>query len=230
LSDLKIDSLPPIPSTQGPEKLFLARNRIFLLYYNARNLELQWRKHALIAPFSGTVISTQITPGSYARAGVAVARVSRTDLVELELPLPAEQALALQPGQTIQVISSTLDTTSGTVDRLSGVLVERTQSRLTYIRMRYNPQIGLLPGAYASVLAQGKALPRAFPIPRAAALNGAIHLVRQGKLLPVTAQIAAMDNRFAYISAGIAEGDTVLVQPVAGVVEGSPIRVQIAEN
>ncbi len=230
LSELNLDHLPALPAVEGNLQVFLARNKVFTLYYNASNLQIQLQKHVILAPFRGAVLKTMVTPGSFVRSGVTVAQLTRTEGLELSIPLPLDEVRHLRPGHAVVVyLENGKDSIRTQVGRIMPLVDAQTQTQQVFLRVQSDARKGVLAGAYASVRMRTEALPRAFALPRAAMpVEGMVHLVRGGLLQNVNVNIARRDAESLYITSGIEEGDTVLVQAVAEAVPGTPVQVQVA--
>lgn len=229
LSELTLDHLPVLPEVVGNEKIYLSRNKVFALYYNASNLQLQLQKHVLLAPFYGTVLKTTTSPSSLVRAGVSVAQLSRTDGLELALPLPASEVRNLSPGNSVNVLlENGADSVQARIIRIAPVVDAATQTQTVYLMVSANAKKGVLAGAYASVRMKTAKLNSALALPRSAMPNeGVVHLIRNGRLENVAVEIARRDIKNVYITAGVNNGDTILTQAIPEAVEGMPIKVQV---
>lgn len=102
------------------------------------------------APFSGVVAERMVNTGSFVGPGRAVARVVATSPLTLSLSVPERASGQVALGQTLQFepASHPGQRFSGTVDRASPALRERTRDRLVEAIIP-NDDGRLLPGTFA---------------------------------------------------------------------------------
>lgn len=219
-----VDSLPPLPSPGSDrEKLLATRYNVYKLYFLASQQQNTLQKHSIRAPFSGTVQSTQVYPGSMARAGVAVATIVRTDAIEIELALTEDQLPFVSPGMGAVVkIEGVAEPVTGTVQRISNVLDERMQTAAAFIRIG-----GAVckSGAYAEVTISGTALPNATAIPRKALHRKKfVYIIEADTLAEREVSAAYVTVDTAYITGGIAENSVLISEPLQDAVIGMPVQ------
>ncbi len=224
---LSADNLPEIPSTDSErEKLLATRYNVYKLYYAASAQRLALDKHVLVAPFSGTVEETFIYPSSMARAGVAVATVVRTDIVEIELALPEQEAHFVRKAmQALVEVDGAAEQLKGAVDRVSDVLDERMQTVSVFVRVANAAARGLKSGAYATVRLEGSPLDSAFVVARKAIHdNNRVYVIENGKLSEKTLALAYRGVSTAYATGGIDEGAVLIDEPLQDAVIGMAVQ------
>lgn len=90
-----------------------------------------------------------------------------------------------------------------------------------------NDGIPLTPGMFVRVEIKGKSLSNVIRLPRYAVHNSdEVWVVRDGLLHVQKVSIARDDDKYAYITSGIQDGDTVVTSPLDVVTDGMAIRVQ----
>jgi multidrug efflux pump subunit AcrA (membrane-fusion protein) len=86
----------------------------------------------------------------------------------------------------------------------------------------------LTPGMFVKVRIKGKMLPNVIRLPRHTIHNGSfVWLEEDGKLSIRKVTIARFNSDYAYITDGIADGDTVITSPLDTVTDGMLIRTNL---
>ena len=86
-------------------------------------------KYYIYAPFNGAYTDVYAEPGAIASPGVRIARIIRTDKLELEVPVEATNIHFLKTGQTVEIISSDENEIfTGRILRISDFVDPTTQS------------------------------------------------------------------------------------------------------
>ena len=118
---LSFDNLPELPRVDNQqEKLYLSRFNVYNLYFATRSQKILLEKHFLRAPFKGTVISSNIRPGSMVGVGITLGSIVRTDRMEIETPLPISDAQWVERKKPVKItVSETGQKLSGKVDRFA---------------------------------------------------------------------------------------------------------------
>lgn len=80
--------LPNLPNAQSKkEKLLINAKNISSEYYSIKGLENQIEKYYYLAPFNGTVISSNIEPGALVSPGLTIATIAKTNDHEVKAPI-----------------------------------------------------------------------------------------------------------------------------------------------
>lgn len=219
--------------------------------------KLDLERTTLTMPFDGRVVKTNIDVGQFITAGMPVATVYRTDIVEIMVPLEdAELAWFNVPLNSNQNRDNSyakvtvfaefagaehtwpgrLVRTEGRIDpksRMVHVVVQVTDPFKTE-----SARPPLMPGVFVRVDIQGKEVEDIYRLPRYAIRRGVEVWVAKGtgatkKLTIQPVEIARMDREFAYISSGLNEGDFVVTSALGTVTDGMVIRTHVddeAEN
>ena len=99
-----IPELPKIKSDK--EKIYLAGRNILSDWYSIKSEEIVLKKHYIYAPFNGAYTEVYAEPGAVASPGVRIARMIRTDKLELEVPIETANIHFIKKGQKVKIISS----------------------------------------------------------------------------------------------------------------------------
>lgn len=220
-------TLPDIPETSSErEKLLVTRYNVYKLYYTAGTQKVTLGKHTLRAPFTGTVEDASVYPASMARAGSPVATISRTDIMEIELALTQQEAGMVERGAAVALRAEGLpDTIRATVHRVGEALDERMQTVPVFVRVTGAVKAGLRPGMYATATITSEAIAHAQKIPRKALHNGVrVYTVEDGALQERVVSLAYTGLESAYLTGGLDEGDTLIIEPLQDAVLGMAVR------
>uniref|UniRef100_UPI00321732B2 efflux RND transporter periplasmic adaptor subunit n=1 Tax=uncultured Draconibacterium sp. TaxID=1573823 RepID=UPI00321732B2 len=221
------EDLPEMPVvTDEKLKIFLASRNVFSEYYGIKQDEKKLQRHSLYAPFDGTFTDVISEVGAYVNTGGQIAKMIRTDLVELEVPVPNTDSKWIKIGDKVNVISKDQSTIkSGVVVRKANFIEASTQSRSIFIKVTNSGDDVLLPGEYEQVEFPGQKIKDAMEIPRNAVFNSnTVYIVVDGKLKKRETNILKV-NETTLIFNGIPEGSKIVVEPLINVKENTPVGI-----
>ena len=141
LKELDVEKqLAPIPSAQNDqEKYFLAGKNIYTEYYNIKSLEQQLSKYAIIAPFSGEIIESNIKPGTLVMSGQKLGEFVNTNAYDLVVGIDLNNLAGIKLGNKVNVYSkNTNGNWAGSVRRISKKVDPETQMVNVYIAVSGN--------------------------------------------------------------------------------------------
>ncbi|WP_340113340.1 efflux RND transporter periplasmic adaptor subunit [Maribellus mangrovi] len=224
--DLNKD-LPEFPEVNNEKlKIFLASRGVYNEYFGIKQDEKKLERHSLYAPFDGTFSQVNYEVGAYVNTGAQIARMIRTDNIEIEVPVPNGESNWIKVGDKVEVHElNNNDVLSGTVIRISNFIDANTQSRSIFIKVVSTAGHELLPGEYKKVSFPGQAIKRAMEIPRNAVFNSnEVYVVIDGKLKKREIDILKTTET-TLIFRGLKEGAKVVVQPLINVKENTPVGI-----
>ncbi|MFC2123540.1 efflux RND transporter periplasmic adaptor subunit [Bacteroidota bacterium] len=219
--------LPEIPAFKNEKlKIFLASRNVFSEYYGIKQDEKRLKRHSLYAPFDGTYTEVISEVGSYVNTGGQIARMIRTDNIEVEVPVKNIQSKWINIGDSVHVISEDEHSVKpGTVIRKSDFIDARTQSRSIFIQVQSSADDELLTGEYEVVEFPGQKIDSAMEIPRKAVFNSNdVFTVVDGKLKKYSINVLKW-NETTLIFNGIEEGLKIVVEPLINVKENTPVGI-----
>ncbi len=220
--------LPLIPAiADKQEKIFLAGRNIIPEYYGIQSDEIRLEKHSIHAPFDGSFSDVYAEVGSIANPGQNLAKISRTDKLEIELPIPLEESRYIKIGTRAE-ISSEWDskvTISGKVVRKSDFVDPATQSVLLYVEMDYDSDHPVYQGQYLSVRIEGNTLLDVMELPRRALVNGReVYLIVDGRLVKERVELEKIYPK-TFLFTGLPEGVFVVTEALVNPVEGTEVEI-----
>ncbi len=203
------------------------------------------------APFGGRLTMANVEQGQYVSPGQPLVTMADDRLLEIQVPLdsrdvrqwlrfnaepnPQSQAWFGQPEPVACPIRWT-DDKQGQVwtGRLHRIVAYDQKTRTITVAIRVEAadagsdagRLPLVEGMFCAVEIPGRALPRAFAVPRAAvSFKNSVFVAVNQRLKTVDVQVARVDGDRAYITGGLNEGDTVIVTRLVDPMENSLLEV-----
>lgn len=221
--------------TQLPEvnnqkiKLYLARNNVYKLYYNIRNLEIDLEKHYFYAPFGGTIVSASITLGSTARVGSSLGQILSLEQLEVEMPMSALDAKWINFDQLVEFHSLELSQSwTGSIIRVGQTIDQRTQNVSVYASLD-NKQSSVIPnGLFLESSVPGLVIKDAIRVPLKAVYDEQyVYVINNGFLEYREVSIARKETNSVVINSGLKNGDTLVTEVLKGVAQGMPAEARM---
>jgi len=222
--DKKLPEMPSVSSEQ--EKIFLASRNILSEYYSIKSDEITLEKHTIFAPFTGTFTEVFMEVGAIANTGGTLAKIARTDKLELEVPIEISDAQWIERGD-IASVSNEDESMSweGKVVRKSDFVAQNTQSMSIFIRLTPTIDKPIFIGQYLKGVFNGKEIENAMEISRNAVFNrNEVFVVEDGKLSKREITIHKINEK-TLIFSGIEESTELVVEPLINAVENTAVKV-----
>ncbi|MGQ1785157.1 MULTISPECIES: efflux RND transporter periplasmic adaptor subunit [unclassified Saccharicrinis] len=219
--------LPPLPQISNAKlKIFLASRNFMSEYYGILQDEKKLSRHELYAPFNGTYLQVNFEVGGYVNTGGQIARMIRTDQLEVEVPVKNEHSKWINIGDRVQVFTTNKKSVkSGIVVRKSDFIDADTQSRSIFVKVPNTNNDELLAGEYKIVQFPGQQINKAMQLPRNAIFNSnEVFIVADGKLKKRQINILKWDET-TLIFNGIEPGQMIVTEPLINVKENSPVGI-----
>ncbi|MBN1294558.1 MAG: efflux RND transporter periplasmic adaptor subunit [Candidatus Latescibacteria bacterium] len=222
--DEKLPEMPSISSEQ--EKIFLASRNILGEYYSIQSDEITLDKYTIIAPFNGTFTEVYMEVGAIANVGATLAKISRTDKLELEVPVEISDAQWIETGDVATVSNEDESLHwKGQVVRKSDFVAQDTQSMSIFVRLTPTIDKPMFMGEYLKAVFNGKEIENAMEIPRNAVFNhNEVFVVLDGKLSKREIIIHKINEK-TLIFSGIEEGTEIVVEPLINAVENTEVKI-----
>ncbi len=188
----------------------------------------------VVAPFDGVITQRNVDVGSLVHAdttsGTFLFALMHSDVLRIQLYVPQDEAFGLSPGTAavVRVPEMPRRDFPGTVTRIADALQPGTRTLLTEIDVP-NPDHALSPGVYCTVELK---IPRKTPsliVP-----SEAVVFNRDGLNVAVVEDGVARIHRITVVrdfgttvevSAGVEDGDAVILNPPVDLTDGHKIRV-----
>jgi len=215
--------LPPLPEASNRQiKLFLARFNVYKLYFTARNLEILFEKHYFIAPFRGSILTTDLRVGSSVRTGTNIGEIINLEDMEVEVPIPAGDIEWIDHRHPVLFTSTEISGTwQGRIKRIGSSIDERTQSVPVFLSVEQSEGVPLLTGVFLKADIPCVAIENAITIPRKALYEGTyVYMIVDGKLKYQEVEIARRGEDSVVVTGGISASDSIVVEVMQGVSPG----------
>ncbi len=209
------DRLPSFPSlATTKEKMFLTSRGIIAEFYNIRSQEARMDKYVYRAPFSGTVIETYAEPGAIANPGTRIARIAKTNDFEIKVPITLDNIANYQKQGSVQFFNSDgLMVGTGTINRISDVINQQTQSVDVYYSIRPVANQKIYSGLFLNAAINQNVVSESITLPRMAVSENKVNILKNGKVIPLTITIVGTKPDSVYIS-GLEDGDQVILDKI----------------
>jgi multidrug efflux pump subunit AcrA (membrane-fusion protein) len=221
--------LPPLPDTENQKiKLFLSRFNVYKLYFTVRNLEIRLEKHYFYATFSGSIISADLRVGSIVRNGSQLGEVINLDILEVDIPIPAEDVVWIDKSKPVTLISSELGKQwAGKILRIANSIDPKTQSVSIFVRLKATSMSEIFEGIFLRARIPGKVQKNAILIPQKILYQeNFIYCIKDGRLDFRSIEISRRQTESVIVIAGISEGDTIVTEVLQGVANGMLARAK----
>lgn len=243
--DLKNETAPALAG-RAPQ---LAEARAALAAARARvgEAELLLARTRLAAPFDGRIVSADVAQGRFLAAGEAIASIFPTDVMEVALPLGADELsrLDLKPGDkwtntdaaAPNVVFSAVAPSgvewSGRIVRTDNVFDAQTRTLIAYAQVP-DPFAGpypLAPGQFVTAHIESRRTIAGVAFPREALrAGGKAFIATQDNIVDVrSVSVAFADDDRALVTNGVRPGERVIVSFVDDLSPGAPLTVLGAE-
>ena len=231
----------PPPLVAKEPQLDAAQARLEAERADLRKALLNLERSKLKAPFNGRVGQESVDIGQYVTPGQSLGTLYSTEAAEIIVPLEGDDLFWFDvPGFTsndgsgaaVLVRASVAGrelTWKGKVVRTEGKLDERTRMINVVVRVDkpYAKKPPLAFGLFVSVHIEGRRLPNATIIPRAALHAGDVVWVvnDKGRLQFRQVRVARIQGGEVIVEGDLADGGTVVITPLKAVTDGMAVRV-----
>lgn len=187
----------PEPSNDR-EKYFVAGKGIYQTYYNIKNLENTFNKYRIKAPFNGTVISSNIKPGTLVRIGQPLGELISNYIYDLESSVTVDQATIIKVSDEAYLKAENIaEVVKGKVARINDNIDPNTQMVNIYVTVSGSD---LREGLYLQGYIYSSTIVNATEIPR--------RIITNNNTVFVITDSIAIEQRVNIISLN---GDTAVV-------------------
>jgi multidrug efflux pump subunit AcrA (membrane-fusion protein) len=226
---IKMDeALPELPEISDKSlRIFLASRNILNQYYGIKSQEEMLAKHYISAPFTGSIMEVYIEAGGIANMGTRIARIIKTDVLELEVPIEVDNLQWIHRGDEVVVLDETgTHEWPGKVVRISSFVDPATQAASVFVEVNNSPTHPIYAGMYLRARFDEKTIAHAMEIPRQAVFNqNEVFMVKDSLLEKHTIDIKKV-NENTVIFDGLEAGDEVVIEALVNVKEGTRVKTR----
>lgn len=225
--NLEIDEiLPELPETKTlKEKTFLASKNIFTSYYTIKSEEERMKKYTIRAPYTGSIAEVLMEVGSFANNNSRVARVIRTDQLEIDLPVDLAQLKWIKEGSQVNLSNESGAKWKGSVKRIGSFVNPSTQSISVYIGIENTKENPAYDGLYLRADIIGLPANNVMEIPRSALFDtNKVYLVQEDQLKSFPVNIEKWNEETVLVS-GLENGVQVVPDPIINARENMEVKI-----
>ncbi len=208
--------------------------------------QLNLERTRVSLPFDGVVVSENVDLGQFVTTGRGLATVYGTDTVEVRVPLkrgelgwfdiPNGSGRTGPRAEVSAGVAGVRHTWEGRVVRMEAQL--DATSRMAHVVVEVarpfaggNGRPPLMPNTFVDVRIFGSTLDDVVPLPRHALRDGErVWVFDDGSLRILDVDVARADRERVYVSAGLEEGDEVIVSALDAVTDGMKIRAAVGDR
>ncbi|HEY5909228.1 MAG TPA: efflux RND transporter periplasmic adaptor subunit [Verrucomicrobiae bacterium] len=193
------------------------------------------------APFDGVITKRYADPGALIQAGTASATqslplvaVSDNYRLRLDFPVSVGYVKDIQVGAPVEVRVQSLGGKrfSGTIARSTQTVDEATRSMMTEVEVP-NPKLELVPGMYATVMLKVERRRNVLTIPTEAVSGSggtSVYVINHRREIEERTVALGLETSTRYeVTAGLEEGDLVLVGSRAQVRPGQKVQPKLVD-
>ncbi|MGM0551615.1 MAG: efflux RND transporter periplasmic adaptor subunit [Bacteroidota bacterium] len=219
------EDLPELPDfTSQTERVFLASRGILTQYYTIKQQEITFQKYNLYAPFNGAYKQVNKQVGAVAGMNAELARLIRTDALEVVVPVLPEHRQWIRSGMIVELTTKSGEQVQGRVARMANFVDPTNQSVNSYIAVRGVEAQKLLEGEYVDATFTSRSAIEAMELPRVALLDDeSVYMVKEGKLVKQKVRVEAYLKDDVLLT-GLEAGGTVVSESLIDVKEGQKVK------
>ncbi|MEM6345312.1 MAG: efflux RND transporter periplasmic adaptor subunit [Bacteroidota bacterium] len=221
------ERLPDLPEMKtAKEKVFFTSRDILNQFYNIQSAEARLAKYVVRAPFSGSIVEVVQEVNSVINPGGRVARIARSNRLELEVPFQTSDLEYVKRGMQVEVLSEDRSNSwKGKISRIGKSLDAATQTINLYIS--FNPgATTIFEGQFLMAEIPGSKVRNVMEIPRNAVFNrNQIYLVADSSRLVSTQIEIEKINQESVLFTGVASGELIVTQPLLNAYDNMPVQV-----
>lgn len=225
--------LPKLPAImEEREKIFLASRNILSQYYNIKSQEENLKYYYEYAPYSGAIAELYTEAGSVVNPGTRIARIIRTNDLEMTMPVSREEVALISQGQKAEVwVEGSDKRMPAIVIRIGDVIDQNTQSVNLYLKVKSRAKDALYEGMYLQAELNGRDLSQVMTFPRNAMINDdQVYVVEQDSILTLKDVNILHKSRESILFNGLEPGTLVVDKPLVNVYDKMIVQISSNEN
>ncbi len=184
------------------------------------------KKHVLIAPFNGSFMQVTMEVGAVANPGATLAKIIRTDRLELEVPVTTTDADWVSIGDNVDVMTKDGSVHwQGKVIRKSDFIDVNTQRLNVFVSLIPTKDKPLYAGEYLKAIFAGRKIDNVMEIPRNAVSNyDEVFIIKDAKLVRIKINVHKVNEKTIVFS-GPEEGTELVVEPLVSAMENTRVEI-----
>ncbi|WP_372367112.1 efflux RND transporter periplasmic adaptor subunit [Candidatus Uabimicrobium sp. HlEnr_7] len=189
------------------------------------------RKTKIYAPYAGYITNVHVNYGARVTPGMALLRIVNIDKVAVAISLSASRYGQINIGSQVEIAINGSQSRKGKIVRILPDIDAQTRTFQVFVEINYQQKI-VPTGIFAVCKVEGKLYQDMFVIPRTAVIDGFVFIARKlpehknkGIVEKRPLTIEASTSEYILASAGLQEGDEVIITNVEEISEGSHVGI-----
>lgn len=218
-------SLPKLPTIENENfSNYISGKAIITTYYSIKNLETRLDKYRIKAPFSGVLVSADITPGTLVSPGQKLGEYIKTGVYELELNVNASMTDFLKLGKPVTLFTTDHSKSyQGKVSRINSQIDRASQTVQLFVEIHSNE---LNEGEYLEADIEAQNVDNAYEIERNLIIDQTSVFILKDSLLVKKPISIVHSNEKTVIVRGLKDSTELITTPVVGGYEGMKVAVK----
>lgn len=217
-------SLPSLPKAKTEQEAhYITGKNISATYYSIKNLETRLSKYRIVAPFSGVLVSAQVTPGTLVSPGQKLGEFIKPGVYELELNVNSTLKDLLVLGKEVKL--NNIDRSKSWVGRVARINPQVNTSSQTiqiFVEVKAND---LNQGEFVEADIDAQEVVNAIEIERSLLVNNeSVYVVQDGQLRLMPVKVV-YNKENSVIIQGVTDGTKMLSKPYPGAFEGMNVTI-----
>lgn len=219
--------LPEIPEADSFKmKTYLSIKNIYSDYYSILSDEETMDNYEKYAPYDGSFSEVYVSENTTVSPQTKIGKIIRTDIFEIELPIPVEDIMWLKNGTEIDIYTETGNTAlEGKIKRISEIIYTQTHSVTVYAEIKNNSDIPLFEGEYMKAVVPGVEIDNVMEVDRSIIFQSdKVWVVVDNKLKERKVEVVKLNEKTAFIR-GIKEGTMIVSESLPSAQENSEVQI-----
>ncbi len=217
--------LKPIPAFSKRLNNFLSVNGIFQQYYSIKSTEENIDKYQFKAPYSGMLISTNVSTGSVVAPGTPLGQFMSTYSYDIITSIPLVHLDKVKVGMSLPMTNPQQKKAYTTkVSKIIDVIDPKTQMVKVYFSASHKD---LKEGMYLTSTLNSKSHKKMVTIPsQALTRNNQVYVVKDSIVSSQTVEVVDYKNKEVLVD-GIAEGQIIITEKISTPIEGTKVSIKL---
>jgi multidrug efflux pump subunit AcrA (membrane-fusion protein) len=210
-----VQTLPLLPRLNSKKEELLINNRnIPSEFYSLKSLEEQIEKYYYVAPFSGSVVSSSVEPGSMVTPGMRIATIAKIDDYEIKVPINLDQIEYFSAADSI-IVTNAAGKFIGNANliRKSKVINDQTQSIDGFFELYNHSSEDIIQGMYVNLKVETPLFEKAIVLPENSVVDNNVQLLKDSLVQAQPVQVVGSKKDSLFVT-GIPDQASVILEPL----------------
>lgn len=210
-----VQTLPLLPRLNSKKEQLLINNRnIPSEFYNLKAMEEQIEKYYYVAPFSGSIISSSVEPGSMVTPGMRIATISKINDYEIKVPVNLNQIDYFSSADSVAVTNATGEFIgTARLIRKSKVINDQTQSIDVFFQLQNQTNKDIYQGMYVNLKVETPLFQKAIVLPENSVVDRNIQLLVDSLVVLKSVEVVGSKKDSLFVT-GIPDDSAIILEPI----------------